>query len=71
VILRAALALSVVALAAPFAGDVSRCNQSDAWLCGPLHTVESLGNRIVAGADRVRDDFRGQRSHPLSGGSAF
>ena len=82
-ILRAALAFSLVVLVAshqpdigfgrpapmaPLAGaaEALRCNQSDAWLCAPLHMVEALHDRIVAGAERVRGDFRAQRSHPLS-----
>ena len=87
-IFRAAIALSLVVLAAshqpdigfgrptlaaPFTGNTNtfQCNQSDTWLCGPLRMVEGLHDRIIAGADRVRDDFRAQRSVPLSGEPAF
>ncbi len=53
------------------ATNTFRCNQNDAWLCSPLHMVEGLHDRIIAGAVRVRDDFRAQRSHPVSAAPAF
>jgi hypothetical protein len=60
-------------LAVPSTGDTNtfQCNQSDTWLCGPLRMVEGLHDRIIAGADRVRDDFRAQHPVPLSGEPAF